>query len=211
MSDDAEETVELQLLPNKKPHVSWSEIKVWIECSYRHKLIYVDGLDNSKPSPILYFGTACHAACESFFNTRVMDPMIACAIIEKAFDDHKGEEGFTTKEKELMLVQAPSILVEVPSFYDKEFPGWQPVKAEHKIYMPISDSRREHAFKGFIDSVILVPNPKGEHLAPLTWILDYKTTNSYWSHEKKIGSKDPRTARELQELLDGRAWNKEHA
>ena len=28
-----------------KPHVSFSEIKVWKECPYRHKLTYVDKID----------------------------------------------------------------------------------------------------------------------------------------------------------------------
>ena len=34
---------ELKLLTGK-PHVSFSEIKDWVECSYRHKLIHIDKL-----------------------------------------------------------------------------------------------------------------------------------------------------------------------
>ena len=39
------------LLPTGKPHVSFSEVKVWKECSYRHKLAYVDKLDTYENNP----------------------------------------------------------------------------------------------------------------------------------------------------------------
>ena len=43
--------------PTGKPHVSFSEVKVWKECSYRHKLAYVDKLDSYEANPYADYGT----------------------------------------------------------------------------------------------------------------------------------------------------------
>ena len=55
---------ENQNFPTGKNHVSFSEVKHWKECPYRHKLIYIDKVDMHKPSPYLDFGTAVHSGCE---------------------------------------------------------------------------------------------------------------------------------------------------
>ena len=53
--------------PTGKPHVSFSEVKVWKECSYRHKLAYVDKLDTYEANPYADYGTAVHNAIENAF------------------------------------------------------------------------------------------------------------------------------------------------
>ena len=53
----------LENLPTGKPHVSFSEVKLWKECSWHHKLVHIKKLSSFLPSPILEFGTAVHAAC----------------------------------------------------------------------------------------------------------------------------------------------------
>ena len=55
--------------PTEKPHISYSEVKNWKECPYRHKLAYIDKIDLGTPSPYLDFGTNVHEGCESFLNT----------------------------------------------------------------------------------------------------------------------------------------------
>lgn len=60
--------------PTGKPHISFSEIKNWHECGWRHKLIYIDKINLSKPSENLEFGTAVHAECEDYLKTRTMNP-----------------------------------------------------------------------------------------------------------------------------------------
>ena len=54
--------------PTGKPHISYSEVRCWKECPYRHKLKYIDKIDMFKPSPYLDFGTNVHEGCESFIN-----------------------------------------------------------------------------------------------------------------------------------------------
>ena len=57
--------IEERLLPTGKKHISFSEMKNWKECPYRHKLLHIDKVDLSEPSPFLDFGTAVHEGCES--------------------------------------------------------------------------------------------------------------------------------------------------
>ena len=53
--------------PTGKPHISFSEIKQWKECGYRHKLVYIDKIDTFEDSPYLHFGTAVHEGCSRVF------------------------------------------------------------------------------------------------------------------------------------------------
>jgi len=61
------------LLPTGKAHVSYSEVRSWNECPYRHYLQQIKKINLDKPSEHLDFGTAVHSACEGYLKTRVMD------------------------------------------------------------------------------------------------------------------------------------------
>ena len=64
-------------LPTGKSHISFSEVKDWHDCTYRHRLKYVQKIGEFVPGPALTFGTALHDACEDFLKTRVMKPELA--------------------------------------------------------------------------------------------------------------------------------------
>ena len=53
-----------------KEHVSYSEIRQWKECPWRHKLLYIDKLSTFEESPHLHYGTIIHDACEHFLKTK---------------------------------------------------------------------------------------------------------------------------------------------
>jgi hypothetical protein len=167
-------------LPTGKKHVSFSEVKLWKECSYRHNLVHVKKIDLSKPSNVLDFGTAVHSACEKYLLTREMDMNVAFLEMEEAWAKKVGIEGFTPESLEKAKVESAAILSEVPSFLDREFPGWETVDAEHQLYEPVDN--HPHAFKGFIDAVIKTKGKRGE---TIYWILDWKTTARGWFREKR--------------------------
>lgn len=172
-----------QNLPTGKPHVSFSEVKLWKECSYRHNLVHVKKIDFSKPSPVLEFGTAVHAACENYLLKREMKNEICMDALEKAWQKHSSDpdlKEFTAETLQKAKDEASIILAEVPSFLDREFPGWEVVDAEHQLYEAVEN--HPHAFKGFIDGVIKTKGKKGEDLY---WILDWKTSNRGWFREKR--------------------------
>lgn len=171
-------------LPTGKPHVSFSEVKLWKECSYRHHLVHVKKLDFSKPSPILVFGTAVHAACEDYLLTREMKADICMNELEEAWRKFSGDElvkeDFTEKSLAAAKLEAAAILAEIPSFLSREFPEWEVVDAEHQLYEAVEG--HPHAFKGFIDGVIKCKGKRGEDIY---WILDWKTSNRGWFREKR--------------------------
>lgn len=161
-----------------KPHISFSELREWKECSYRHKLKHIDGLDKSSPSPHADFGKAVHSACENFLKTREMNIGLALDSIKElwALEQHVD----THKDLESFLTEAVNILNDIPSFMEEKFPNWEFVDAEHQLYEQIADM--PHAFKGFIDAIITTKDKKGK---TTFWLLDWKTTSWGWSSAKK--------------------------
>ena len=177
----------LENLPTGKPHISFSEVKDWLDCSYRHRLKHVKHIDLNTPSPHLAFGTAVHAACENFIRSRTMQTSVAIDMLEKAWKEHPGVVGFEPHKLEPTINEAVAILREIPDWLDDTFPGWEPVESEHMLYETLID-RPNHAFKGFIDAVIKCPDPKREG-KELYWVLDWKTCSWGWPMDKKSDPK----------------------
>jgi hypothetical protein len=169
-----------EVLPTGKPHVSFSEVKLWKECSYRHNLIHIKKIDLSKPSPVLDFGTAVHASCEHYLLTREMKLEIAYEHMEKVWAERQDNPDFSPASLAKAKSEAALILSEVPKFLDDTFPEWEVVDAEHQLYEAVEN--HPHAFKGFIDGVIKAKGKRGE---TIYWILDWKTTARGWFREKR--------------------------
>lgn len=167
-------------LPTGKPHVSFSEVKLWKECSFRHNLIHIKKLDVFKPSPVLEFGTAVHSACEDYLLTHDMKPQICMDALDAAWKKYPDQEAFSEKALTTAKSEAAVILAELPAFLEREFPGWEVVDAEHQLYEPVEG--HPHAFKGFIDGVIKCKGKRGEDLY---WIIDWKTSGRGWFREQK--------------------------
>lgn len=167
-------------LPTGKPHVSFSEVKLWKECSWRHKLVHVDKVGASLPSPILTFGTVIHASCESFLLTRKMDIDECIRQLGDEWRKNADQPGFTEETLQTACQDAKCILEELPAFFDRTFSEWETIDAEHNLYEPIDG--HPHAFKGFIDAVIKTKGKRGEDLI---WILDYKTSQRGWFKDKR--------------------------
>ena len=47
-----------------RSHISYSELKIWNECTYKHKLIYIDEEKQFLGNEYTAFGTAIHYVCE---------------------------------------------------------------------------------------------------------------------------------------------------
>lgn len=164
-----------EILPTGKQHVSFSEVKTWKECSYRHNLAHVKKIGIQKPSPVLDFGTAVHAAHENFIKTGIMNAQIATDMLINAWKLNSYEESL-----EKSLASANQILSEVSDFYSKTFPGWEPIAAEHFLYEKIQS--HQIAFKGYVDAII---KTKDKHGKVVVWILDVKTSQSGWRRDKR--------------------------
>ena len=182
---------EYELLPTGKPHVSFSEMRSWQDCSWRHKLQFVDKIDMFRPGVHMDFGTAVHSACEHFLKTKVMDEKVFLKKLHELWKEHEplAPKEYTVTSFKQFAKEGRAILPDVPKWLDETFPGWEFVDAEHLLYEPIVT--QPHAFKGFIDCVIKAPGPRGK---PLIWLLDWKTTSWGWRSEKKV---DPNVTAQL--------------
>lgn len=178
--------MDLVNLRTGKPHISFSELSSWTTCSWRHKLQQIDKIDLGTRGPSLDFGTAIHAACEDFLRTRVMKHQIAYDSISEAWTQ------YGHPELESWLQQAKDILDEVPTWMNTTFPGWRYVRAEEKLYEPIAG--HPHAFKGYIDGVVLCKHLVRKKMKTFVWLIDWKTTSWGWMREKK---QDPVTRLQL--------------
>lgn len=174
------EQTEFQLLPTGKPHVSFSEVKLWKECSYRHFLTHVKKISIFKPSPVLAFGTAIHSAAEKYLLTREMNQQICFDILDKSWVENNTNEDFTPKALIEAKEAAELILTEFPIFFDKQFTGWEIIDAEHQLYENIEGHK--NAFKGFIDGIIKVKDKNGDDIY---WVLDHKTSARGWFRDKR--------------------------
>jgi hypothetical protein len=176
------EQAKYEKLPTGKPHVSFSEMRDWKECSYRHKLKYVEKINEDMPGVHMDFGTAIHEACENYLRTRVMDKKIFLVKLKALWTEHtpKNPKDFTVESFQAFGKQGLSILDDVPGWLEEQFPGWEYVDAEHALYEPLPGA--QHAFKGYIDAIIRAPGPRGK---PLIWLLDWKTTSWGWNTYKK--------------------------
>lgn len=192
MEDNKSEV--LPLLRNNKPHVSYSEVSAWKSCSFRHKLIYIDGMTTDEKSPHLSYGTIIHDAVESFLKSspktiEEIQESIRHSWTENGFDsdEFKSRQSLRAQaqgwkynhEPVGMWLESAKVCMEsLPVFLETTFPGWKSVAAEHYLYENI-EGVEFGKFKGFIDSIIELPN--GKHV-----ILDWKTAGPRgWSQDKR--------------------------
>lgn len=171
--------IHLPLLPTGKPHISFSEFANWLECPFRHKLLYVDGLGTFDGNEHTFFGTHVHWGCETYINQRRMPTDDALEKIAATWD----ERGFS--DKDVWIEQARGILDEVPGWMDQTFPGWKPIAAEEKLYESLDHvGHAGNHWKGYVDAAIVHPG-KGKWAGDILRIIDWKTTAWGWSVQRQ--------------------------
>jgi hypothetical protein len=171
------------MLSTQKTTVSFSEYHEWTQCSWRHKLRYVDKIILAPPSaPALVFGTAMHKACQGFLNTRMMHVDEAKAYLSNEWKTFSGLPEFTEGALATALADAGPMLAEFPSFMDAQFKNWQIISIEEQLNESIVQ-HNDVTFKGYIDAVINCEPKRGKER--IDWIVDLKTTNRGWFREKR--------------------------
>ena len=179
-----------------KEHISYSEIRQWKECPWRHKLLYIDKLSTFEESPHLHYGTIIHDACEHYLKEKTLKIDEAKNKIKLAWDEHGFDsedfiqlqtqraelQGWKYKHNKLKdwIQWAETSIKSLPEFLDSTFPGWECVSAEEPLYENIENMSTK--FKGYIDCIIKVPNKNKFKY----WILDWKTSSGRgWSLDKQ--------------------------
>lgn len=165
-------------LSSEKEYVSYSELTLWMECSYRHYLKYLKKISiGDKSNQHSAFGACCHTITENFLETKNIDNEIMSNAI-KEFD----KELIEIKKRDMIPVdlwdqQVPLIMAELPNFMFHTFGNdWSYVGAEVELLEPIDKTTK--LFKGYIDGIIKLADGK-------YFILDWKTTATGWDEVKK--------------------------
>ena len=166
---DAESAIKLlgpSTFPNKKHHVSFSEVKDWIECSWRHKKKHVEKIELDGPSIHTEFGQVVHDAMEHYIILDPKDrkPIDAAPYVEEfrsrmpaliAKEQNEKKRATLVKNVEKFSKEMPPLLEQAPKWLDEQFPGWVALGAELKLYEPIKG--QDIRFKGFVDGILKVP------------------------------------------------------
>jgi hypothetical protein len=189
-----------------KKHVSFSELRTWLECPYQHKLTYLDKIElEDNESHYLDYGTIMHATIEEWLNGGSLDAD-AC---EKKLREAWAEKGFDSPEYIQRLTEAAesarwkykhsdleahvswarNALSELPEWMDEQFGDWECISVEDLLYEPTEHVLNEETFnfKGFIDAVILSRKAdKRGKIKEKYWIIDWKTARAGgWSIQKQ--------------------------
>ena len=170
--------------------ISFSELKNWKECPYRHKLIYVDKLAYFEGNEYTAFGTAIHSVCEKITPSKLENPV---ELFENEFQSELDLLVSQGKDLNLGLVsemraQAKPICEQVLPAIKSHFGEFEVVSVEEQLLEDMDDIQSYgKKFKGFIDMVIKTPDDKYH-------IIDWKTCSWGWSRDKKS---DPMTTYQL--------------
>lgn len=194
-------------LPTGKSHVSFSEVKTWLDCSWAHKLIHILSLSEFEDSIYSDFGKIVHDASEHYLRTRELKVAEATENIISMWS----ERGYPNVENwpdydsavpdvDYWTQTSENMLNSIPHFLDENFPNWEFVEAEEKFREPIGDTG--YYFKGFIDGIIKTEK-KGK---PIYWIIDWKTASPGGWHPSK---RRDRTV-QLQLVLYKHFWSQKH-
>ena len=185
-----------KLIKNTKNYVSFSEIKQWKDCPWRHKLLYIDKLGSFEDSPHLHYGTIVHDAIECFLKTGEVNFDAIKEKIEKTWEETGFDsddfvllqenkaflQGWKYKHNEVndWISWSHACLKRLPSFLEENFPNYTLFNAEEQLFEDLVFDNKK--FKGFIDCILKVPTSKGDKY----WIIDWKTSGARgWSRDKQ--------------------------
>ena len=166
-----------------KKHISYSELKTWDECAYKHKIIYIDESKKFLGNEHTAFGTAVHEVCEKSVLGEIdrnFDTLNDCFNAKFLEEIKKLTENNVELNKKLikdMRSQAYTLLPYIIPSLKEYFGNYEVVSAEEQLYESIEDQNKK--YKGYIDLVIKTTD--GEY-----HIIDWKTCSWGWDSRRKV-------------------------
>lgn len=162
-----------------KEHISYSELKTWAECPFKHKTIYIDKKKGFQGNEFTAFGTTIHSLCESAIQGLLPEEQYD-DFFDESFDKELSQLADTRTELvEQMRDQAKTIAPQIIPAVTKYFEEYEVFSVEEKLYEKINDfSLDKYNFKGYIDLVIKTADGKYH-------IIDWKTCSWGWDRDKR--------------------------
>ena len=163
-------------------HISFSELKVWAECPFKHKLVYKDRIRAFRGNEFTAFGSSLHFLCESMLQ-HIVEEGDREELFELAFDKELSRlpETYELREKlvEQMREQAKKITPFIMPALTDHFDDYEVFSTEEKLFEKINEFLLDnYLFKGYIDLVLKTSDGKYH-------IIDWKTCSWGWDARKK--------------------------
>lgn len=158
-----------------RKHISFSELKTWYECAFKHKLVYIDKIKQFKGSEHTAFGTAMHYVCENVFDQKNnLSTMFQQKFLEELTMLKQDNVDLNKKLISEMRIQGDKMLAHILPAVKQMFPVFEVISVEEELYVPLEDGSN---FKGFIDLVLKVDETYH--------IIDWKTCSWGWDSKRK--------------------------
>ena len=158
-----------------RQHISFSELKIWNECAFKHKLTYIDGLRGFKGNEHTAFGTAMHYVCENVFDQKTnLSTMFQQKFLDELTLLKKDKVDLNKKLISEMRVQGERMLSHILPAVKKTFDSFEVVSVEEDLYLPIENNKK---FKGYIDLVLKINDTYH--------IIDWKTCSWGWDMKRR--------------------------
>ena len=168
-------------------HISYSELRIWAECPFKHKLMYIDKIKGFVGNEFTAFGKAVHAVCENAVlpnrhvvaeNEVLTDEEYFDLEFLKELQSLKGVVEFRPDLISDMRSQAKTLIPQIMPALGEYFEDYEVFSVEERLYedIPFFDLK-PYKFKGFIDLVVKV----GDKFH----IIDWKTCSWGWDSKKK--------------------------
>ena len=160
-------------------HISYSELKVWAECPFKHKLMYIDKIKGFIGNEYTAFGGAIHSLCENAIVDKI-EPEDFEEYFQAAFRQELKKIEVTKPALVMeMLNQANKISPEIIPSVEKYFGKYEVISVEERLFEDVQDFEDEkYNFKGFIDLVVKTDDGKYH-------VIDWKTCSWGWNMERK--------------------------
>jgi len=163
-------------------HISYSELKNWNDCPFKHKITYIDGIKGFKGNEYTAFGTAIHDVCENL----LLHPELeneARMYFDLTFKTElslleENKVSLNSKMIKTMRQQGSDLSVLVLSAVNKHFEKYEVISTEEKLYEDIEGYEDRFKFKGYIDLVLKTSDEKYH-------IIDWKSCSWGWDAKRK--------------------------
>jgi len=169
----------------KESRISFSQLKIWKECAFKHKIIYIDDNKLFTGNEYTAFGTSIHTVCEHLVMGKDHD-------FEKIFKDELAKLSLPEINEKLvsdMWLAAPKIIEEVLPSLQEGFSEFEVFSVEEELCEQIDESENHYeknVFKGFIDLVLKIDDTYH--------IIDWKTCSWGWNFQRRT---DPMSVYQL--------------
>lgn len=165
-----------------RSHISYSELKTWNECAYKHKLIYIDEVKKFEGNEHTAFGSAVHEVCEKAVLKQIKtdtDSLKSCfsnAFLKELTDLNDKKVKLDKKLVSQMRVQVDGLLEYVIPQLKNTFKNYEVISAEERLFEDLDSSDKK--YKGYIDLVLKTQDGRYH-------IIDWKTCSWGWDSRRK--------------------------